>query len=82
MKKSACIFLLLLFLVGTAQLRAQGSLRSIRHIVYGQSDFQPMPIQHEMMEMEMRADMKQDIAAMEVREIELQDRVTIFWEIQ
>lgn len=66
-----------------AQVIAKASgvkLGKIRSIVYGQSDYRPMPMQQEMMNMKMRDGSQQGFEEMEVREIELQDSITIYWE--
>ncbi|WP_017731783.1 SIMPL domain-containing protein [Nafulsella turpanensis] len=57
------------------------SLGKIQHIVYGQPSVHPLP----MYEMDMRAASaapKQESAGMEVKEIEMNDQITIFWNIQ
>lgn len=67
-----------------ARVIAQASgvkLGKIRSIVYGQPDYRPMPMQQEMMDMKMREGQEQSFADMEVREIEMQDSILVYWDI-
>lgn len=57
------------------------NLGKVRSILYGKPEYGPFPHQNEMMRMDMKAEQQQGMADMEVREIELQDSITIYWEI-
>lgn len=58
-------------------------LGKIRNIVYGQPDYQPMPMyKTEAMAMSARGASDQAMPDIEVQEIEMQDTITIFWEME
>ena len=57
-------------------------LGKIRNIVYGQPEYQPVPMYKESMQMSARGASDQAMPDIEVQEIEMQDVITIFWEME
>lgn len=56
-------------------------LGKVRSIVYGQPDFRPVPMQYEMMDMKARGVEEQSFTEMEAQEIELNDSITVYWDL-
>lgn len=57
-------------------------LGKIRSISYGQPDIRPVPMYAEMDQMSMRTKNQESMPELEAREIEMQDTITVFWEIE
>ena len=57
-------------------------LGKIRSISYGQPESRPVPMYAEMEQMSMRAQKQEGMPDLELREIEMQDTITILWEIE
>ena len=58
-------------------------LGQISNIVYGQPDMRPVPMyEAAMMDMSMRSAKGQEMPNIEVQEIEMQDTITIYWNIE
>lgn len=64
--------------------RASGvKLGKVRNIVYGQPDIRPVPMMEAAyMDANMRSAKGQSMPDIEVQEIQMQDTITIFWEIE
>lgn len=58
-------------------------LGKIRNIIYGQPDMRPMPMyEAAMMDQSMRSGKSQGMPDIEVQEIQMQDTITIYWDIE